>query len=191
MFSSHRTLNIFVVLCNCSLLFCEKCEENYIVADNFVSKHIMVDNRQVQNITFNDIKKAFEKARKTPFFDATPRTFHSFIVTSNRIGTNQDLKDNYKKRQNGVRATIYFDESHTARVAGINLKLKKGKTNMYEVVSCTQYDQGSIRVTAKTFFQKNVKVFDIKHLNIVKLQREMYFAGLNMAVPQNVCMNTK
>ena len=187
MFSSHRSLNIFVVLCNCRVLFFGKLEENYIVVGNFVSKHIMVDNRQVQNITFNDIKKAFEKARKTPFFDATPRTFHSFFVTLNRIGTIQDLKDNYKKRRNGDRATIYFDDFHTARVAGINLKLKKGKTNMYEVVSCTQYDQGSIRVTAK----RTSKFFNIKHLNFVKLQREMHCAGFNMAVPQNVCMNTK
>lgn len=191
MFSSHRSLNIFVVLFNCSVSFCGKFEENYIVADNFVSKHIMVDNRQVQDKTFDDIQKAFEQARKTPYFDATPRTFHSFIVTSNRIATIEDLKNDYKKRRNGDKATIYFDDFHTARVAGINLKLKKGKTSMYEVVSCTQYDQGAIRVTARTFFKKNVTVFDIRHLNFVKLQKDMYCYGFHMAVPQNVCMNTK
>ena len=59
MYSCHRAVNIFVVLRNCSVLFCAKEEENYTIADNFVSKNIMVDNRQVQNITFDDIKKAF------------------------------------------------------------------------------------------------------------------------------------
>ena len=153
MFFSHRSLNIFVVLCNWSVLFCGKFEENYIYA--------------------------------------TPRTFHSFIVTSNRIATIEDLKNNYKKRRNGDKATIYFDDFHTARVAGINLKLKKGKTSMYEVVSCTQYDQGAIRVTAKTFFQKNVKVFDIKHLNFVNLKRDMYSTGFHMTMPQKFCMNIR
>ena len=61
MYSFHRAVNIFVVLCNCSVLFCAKLEENYTIADYFVSKHIMVDNRQVQNITFDDIKKHFKK----------------------------------------------------------------------------------------------------------------------------------
>ena len=114
-------------MCNCSVLFCGKFEENYIVADNFVSKHIMVDNRQVQNITFDEIKKAFEKARKTPYFDATPRTFLYCDFKSDR--NDRGPKNNYKKRRTGDKATIYFDDFHTARVAGINLKLKKGKNN--------------------------------------------------------------
>ena len=114
----------------------------------------MMDTRYVQNITFGDIDKAFGEARKTPYYDAIPTKFHSFIVTSDQNATIKDLKDNYKKKRKGDNATIFFDEFHNATVAGINLKLKPGKTTKYEVVPCTQYNQGSIQVTAKTFFEK-------------------------------------
>ena len=120
-----------------------------------------MDSRHSQNITFGDIDKAFGEARKTPYFDEIPRKFHSFIVTSDQNATIKDLKDNYKKKRKGDKATIFFDEFHNATVTGINIKLKPGKTTKYEVVSCTQYNQGSIQVTAKTFFEKSQSFFTL------------------------------
>ena len=170
---------------------CVKSRETFIISENLVEKHIMVDARPVQEIPYEIIMSRFKAAQRTPNFGSRKRKFHSFLVTSNRTITRKDLERVSKnKPTNTEKIDVNSTDLKPKPVVVINLMITRNKTSeLYKVTYCEFSNEATFELGGyvKEDRRRQNKEYYINHLSNAQLTSAEICHGFKSKRPARTC----
>lgn len=172
------------------------------VSQSLIDKHILVDNRSVPKIPFQDIVDRFSVSQRTRNFKSKKRTQHLFITTQNQSSTVYDLEKAYcdKVEQRASKSPnsnsnffvyeINFKELRTLPVEAIDLQITRGTDPGYTIKDCKHSDSGTFNLGAKLIWDENEKKvlsYEINHVDNVQLRGSVKCMTFTQRLPAGTC----
>ena len=164
--------------------------DKFIISDRLVDKHIMEDARPVQNISKENILSRFKKAQRTPNFGSIYRSIHSFLVTSNRKNTLEELQRVSKnKSKDTKKIEVNSTDLKPNPVVVMNLMITRKKSEPYMVRNCEFSNEATFELDADVTedIRTHSKKYYIKHLSNAQLKNAIKCHGFESMRPAGTC----
>ena len=189
MFPPRALLAIFYlyIYINCR---CVKSRETFIISENLVEKHIMVDARPVQEIPYEVIMSRFKASQRRSNLGSIYRSTHSFLVTSNRTITRKDLERVSKNKfRNTRKIEVNSTDLKPNPVVVINLKITRNKSEAYMVISCEFSNEATFELDGDVTEDRRAhnNTYNIKHLFNAQLKNAIKCHGFESMRPARTC----
>ena len=167
---------------------CVVSSDKFIISERLVDKHIMEDARPVQNISYGDILSRFKTAQRTPNFGSIYRSTHSFLVTSNRKITLEELQRVSKnKSKNTKKIEVNSTDLKPKPVVVINLMITRNKSDPYMVINCKFSNEATFELDGMVTEERQNSKYFINHLFNAQLKSAEICHGFQSMRPARTC----